>query len=118
MILEQGFQLRHILDDNGHADFPGPHGGKDFVKLIRQRDVGKLIHDAVDMNRQPAAVFPVGQVVESLEKLGVNHSHQIIEGRIGVRNAAEQRHLPFPDRSQVQLIHAGQTADLVQVKGG
>ena len=55
---------------------------------------------------------------EGLEKLGVNHSHQVIEGRIGVRNAAEQRHLPFPDGRQVQLIHAGQTADLVQVKGG
>ena len=64
------------------------------------------------------AVFPVGQVVKGLEKLGVNHPHQVIEGRIGVRDAAEQGHLFLAHFLQMQVVGAGEAGDLRQVEGG
>lgn len=115
-VLEQRLELGHVLDHNGHRDFPAAHGGKDLVEVIGQGDVGELVHDAMHMDRQPPAAFPVRHIVQRLEQLGVDHAHKVIQRGVGIRDAAEQGDLPFPDGGQIQLVRAGQLGDLGQVE--
>ena len=61
-------------------------------------------------------VFPVCHIVQGLEQVAVDHPHQIIKGRIRIRDTAEQRHLFLPDAPQVQFIGTGQVGDVRQVE--
>ena len=71
LLFKKGLELGEVLDDDAHGDFTAPHGGKQFVKLIRQRDIGELVHDEMHMDGQPAAVYHIRLIVELLEQLGV-----------------------------------------------
>ena len=86
LLLKQGFELREVLNDNAHRDFPAPHGRKQLVKLIGKGDVGELVHDKVDMDREPAAVDHIGLIVELLEKLRIQHSNDEIEAAVVIWN--------------------------------
>ncbi len=68
----------------------------------------------------PAAslVFPVGYKVQGLDQLPVNHAHQIVEGFIGIRDAAEQGHLLFAHFLQMEVVGIGQPCNLREVKSG
>ncbi len=59
IVLEQRLDLSHVLDDDGHADLTAAHGGQQLLKIVRQRDVGKLVHHEVNVDGEPAAVFVV-----------------------------------------------------------
>ena len=116
-VLEQSFQLGHVLDDDGHGDFPAAHGGQQLFKIVRQGDVGKLVHQEMHMDRQPAAVLPVGQVVELLESLGVEHPDQVVKGGVVVGDAAVHHGLSFADGRYVHLVKVRHARHLGQVEG-
>ena len=119
LILEQRLDLRHVLGDVGTEDVPAPHGGKPGQEVVRgQGDVGGLVDEQMDRHRQSPLVFPVGNEVKSLDELPVNHAHQIVEGLVRVRDAAEQGHLFLAHFLQMQVVGAGEPGDLGQVEGG
>ena len=67
LIRDYIYKKGEVLDDDTHGDFTAPHGGKQFVKLIRQSDITELIHDKMDMDGEPAAVYHVRLIVQLLE---------------------------------------------------
>ena len=71
LLLEQSLQLRKVLNDDGNGNLAASHGGQELIKLIRQSDIGKLVHDKMHMHGQSAAVNGVGLIVELLKQLGV-----------------------------------------------
>lgn len=71
----------------------------------------------MNRHRQPAFVFPVGYEVEGLDELPVDHAHKVIEGFIGIRDAAEQGHLLFTQFLQMEVVGIGEPGDLRQVEG-
>ena len=79
LLFKQCFKLREVLQDDADADFPRAHGGEYLVELIRERDIRKLVHHAVDMNGKLPAMNMVGAVIELLEELCVEHSDDEIE---------------------------------------
>ena len=50
LLLKQGLELRHVLNDDRDRNLAGAHGGEQLVKLIGQRHVRKLIHDKVNVD--------------------------------------------------------------------
>lgn len=67
LLFKQGFQLGHVLDDDGHRDFPASHGSQQFIKVIRQCHICKLVHDEMYMDRQSATMDLVCLIVKLLE---------------------------------------------------
>ena len=67
LLFKKGLELGEVLDDDAHGDFTAPHGGKQFVKLVWQSDITELIHDKMDMDGEPAAVYHVRLIVQLLE---------------------------------------------------
>ncbi len=89
-----------------------PHGCQKLIKIIRQRHVWPLIHNAVYRDRKFSMVFPVRHIVKGLKEVTVDHAHQIIEAGIRIRDTAKQRHLFLPDAVKIQFIGTGQIGDL------
>ena len=131
MLIKECFQLGQILEDDADGNFPASHGGKELVKIIRQGHVGKLVHDKVDMDRQPPAMLKVRLSVELLEQLGVEHSDDEVVGTVAVRDHGKDGGFPFPNfsklhfvclgdarqRSQVELLQMGDQGDLNGFQG-
>ena len=67
-------------------------------------------------HRQASFVYAVCLSVQRLDKLRVNHTDQIIERLIRVRNAAEQRNFAFAQFLQVQLVRHRQLGDGRQIE--
>ena len=105
IVLVHGFQLRHVLHDDGTENCAGTHGGQRRQKgIFWQGNIGVLVHKAMHRHRQASFVYAVGLTVQRLDKLGVNHADQIIEGFVRIRNAAEQRNLAFAQFLQMQFV--------------
>ena len=49
-------------------------------------------------------MHPVRLAVQRLDKLGVNHADQIVEGFVRIRDAAEQRDFAFTQLLQMQFV--------------
>ena len=116
LLFKQGLQLCHVLNDDAHGDFPGAHGRQQLVKLIGQGDVCELVHDEVDVDREPPAVPVVGGVVELLEELGVEHSDQEIKGAVVVGDHREDCGFSLPHQRQLQLVILGDGCQGFQVE--
>ena len=69
-------------------------------------------------HRQASFVYAVGLTVQRLDKLGVNHADQIIEGLIRIRDAAEQRNFALAQFLQVQFVCHRQLGDGRQIERG
>ena len=67
-------------------------------------------------HRQASFVYAVGLTVQRLDKLGVNHTDQIIERLIRIRDAAEQRNFALAQFLQVQLVRHRQLGDGRQIE--
>ena len=70
------------------------------------------------MDGQSAAVHVVGLVAQEIEKLGIDHAGEEIEGIIGVRDDDEQRRFPVAQRVQLQLVIRRDLPKLLDVEGG
>ena len=65
LLFVQRLDLRHVLQDDGYRHLAGAHDGEDLIEVLRQAHIGELVHDKMDMNGKPAAVF----VIRRMEKL-------------------------------------------------
>ena len=63
-------------------------------------------------------MYAVGLTVQRLDKLGVNHTDQIVEGFVRIRDAAEQRNFALAQFLQMQFVRHRQLGDGWQVKRG
>lgn len=116
LLLEQSFQLRKVLDDDGDGNLTASHGGQELIKLIRQGDIGKLVHDEMHMHGQPATVNGVGLIVELLKQLGIKHTHDEIEGTVVIGNNGEYRRFLFADLPQIHFIALGNAGQRIQIE--
>ena len=80
-ILRRGISPKY--DDNG----------KYLVKVIRQANIGKLVHQEMNRDRQAAAVYVVGGIKQLLKKLCVKDRYQEVKAGIVVRYQSEQSDL-------------------------
>ena len=44
LLFKQRLQLGYILQDDGHKHIAGTHSGQLDLKVVRQTDIGKLVH--------------------------------------------------------------------------
>ena len=63
-------------------------------------------------------MYAVGLTVQRLDKLGINHTDQIIQRLVRVRYAAEQGNLAFAQFLQVQFVRHRQLGDGRQIERG
>ena len=59
----------------------------------------------------------VCHIIKSLEKLAVDHTYQIIQRGVRIRNTAEKGNFSFAHAGKIQFIGIGQLGDLRQVEG-
>ena len=116
LLLKQSLQLRKVLNDDGNGNLTASHGGQELIKLIRQSDIGKLVHDKMHMHGQSAAVNGVGLIVELLKQLGIKHTHDEIEGAIVIGNHGEYRRFLFADLPQIHFIALGNAGQRIQIE--
>lgn len=109
--------MAHVLDDDAAVNGTGTAGCQDLLKLIWQGYVWKLIHDAVDRNREGTAMHTVCHVIKRLEKLAVDHAYQIIQRGVCIRDTAEKGNFSFSHAGKIQFISIGQLGDLRQIEG-
>ena len=65
LLFKQRLQLGEVLQDDTDEYTTGTHNGKNLIEVVRQADIGELIHQEVNGNRQCAAV----NMVSGKEKL-------------------------------------------------
>ena len=63
-------------------------------------------------------MYAVCLAVQRLDKLGVDHTYQIIEGLVRIRDTAEQGNLTLTQFFQVQFVRHGQLGNRRQVERG
>ena len=116
LLVKERFQLGQILEDDADGNFPASHGGKKLIEIIRQGHVGKLVHDKVDMDRQPPAMLKVRLSIELLEQLGVEHSDDEVVGAVTVGDHRKDGGFPFSNFSQLHFIRLGDSRQRSQVE--
>lgn len=69
-------------------------------------------------HRQTTFVYAVGLAIQRLDELCVNHTDQIVEGFVRIRDAAEQRNFALAQFLQVQFVCHRQLGDGRQIECG
>ena len=69
------------------------------------------------MDGQLAAVHIICFIAQQIEKLGVDHADEEVEGGIRVRHDEEQRRFLITQRVQLQLIVHGEVPQFLDVEG-
>ena len=62
LLFKQCLELCQVLKNDGHKHTTGTHNGKDLIEVVRQADIGKLVHQKMHGNRQAAAVDVIGGI--------------------------------------------------------
>ena len=88
-----------------------------FFQIGDLPDVGALVDQAADMDRQLTAVHIIGFVAEQIEKLGVDHGNQEVKGAVRIAHDKEQRRFPVTQLVQFQLIVHGGIPDFLNIEG-
>ena len=70
------------------------------------------------MNRQFTAILVICLVAQQIEKLGVDHRNQKIEGAVRIRHDEEQSCFLITQRVQLQFIVHGEVPQFLDVEGG
>ena len=116
LLFKQRLQLGYILQDDGHKHIAGTHGGQLDLKVVWQTDIGKLVHQEMDRDRQAAAMLMVGAVKQLLEKLLIQNRHQKVEAGVAVGDQRKQRHPFFTHVLQMQFIRGRQGNEGIQIE--
>ena len=69
------------------------------------------------MDGQRAAVHIICFIAQQIEKLGVDHADEEVEGAVRVRHDEEQRRFLIAQRVQLQLIVHGEVTQFLDVEG-
>ena len=70
------------------------------------------------MDGQPPTIHVIGLFTKQIEKLGVNHGDQEVEGTVCVGHDEEQRRFPVAQGIQFQLVIGGNLPQFGNVEGG
>ena len=89
IILVDGFQLAAGLQDQTRRDLTAADGSHQLFQLRDLTNVGTLVDQAADMDWQLTAVHIICLVAQQVEKLGVDHADEEVEGGIRVRHDEE-----------------------------
>ena len=118
IVLVDGFQLASRLQNKAGRNLTAANGGHQLFQIGDLPDVGALVNKASYMDGQFAAVHIICLVAQEVEKLGVDHADEEVEGGIRVRHDEEQRRLLIAQRVQLQFIVHGKVPQLLDVEGG
>ena len=118
VVLVDGFQLASRLQNKAGGDLTAANGRHQLFQIGNLPDVGALVDKAPHMDGQFAAVHIIRFVAQKVEKLGVDHADEEVEGGIRVRHNEEQRRFLIAQRVQRQLIVHGEVTQLLDVEGG
>ena len=69
------------------------------------------------MNGQLAAVYIICLVAQQIEKLGVDHADEEVEGAVRIAHDEEQCRFLIAQRVQLQLIVHGEVTQFLNVEG-
>ena len=117
VVLIQRLELALRLQNQAGRDFPAADGGHQLFEVWNLPDVGTLVDQAPHMDWQPPAVHIIGFLAQEIEKLGVHHGNQEVEGTVGVAHNQEQRCFPVAQGVQFQLIVGGNFPQFCDVEG-
>ena len=117
VVLVDGFQLASRLQNKAGRNLTAANGGHQLLQIGDLPDVGALVDQAPHMDGQLAAVHIVCLVAQQIEKLGVNHRNQKVEGAVRVRHDEEQRRFLIAHRVQLQFIVHGEVTQFLDVEG-
>ena len=98
IVLVDGFQLTSRLQNKAGRDFTAANGRHQLFQIGNLPDVGALVDKAPHMDGQFAAVHIIRFVAQKVEKLGVDHADEEVEGGIRVRHNEEQRRFLIAQR--------------------
>lgn len=84
-------------------DFTAAAGCQHALKVLRQCDIGELVHQHAHRNRQSAAVFIVCGMVQFAERLRVHQTHKIVESGILIGNNGENVSINIVIQNMAQL---------------
>ena len=118
IVLVDGFQLTSRLQNKAGGDLTAANGRHQLFQIGNLPDVGALVDQAPHMDGQLAAVHIVCFIAQEVEKLGVDHANEEVEGGIRVRHNEEQRRFLIAQRVQLQFIVHGKVPQLLDVEGG
>ena len=118
IVLVDGFQLASRLQNKAGGDLTAANGRHQLFQIGNLPDVGALVDQAPHMDGQFAAVHIVCFIAQEVEKLGVDHADEEVEGGIRVRHNEEQRRFLIAQRVQLQLIVHSEVTQLLDVEGG
>ena len=104
IVLVDGFQLTSRLQNKAGGDLTAANGRHQLFQIGNLPDVGTLVDQAAHMDGQLAAVHIICFIAKQIEKLGVDHRNQEVEGAVRVRHDEEQRRFLIAQRVQLQLI--------------
>ncbi len=114
IILVDGFQLASRLQNKAGGDLTAADGGHQLFQIGNLPDVGALVDQAPHMDGQLAAVHIICLVAQQIEKLGVDHADEEVEGAVRIAHDEEQRRFLIAQRVQFQLIVHGEVIDGAQ----
>ena len=117
VVLVDRLELRLCLEHQAGRDLTAPDGRHQLFKVRDLADVGRLVDEAPDMDREPPAVYIVRLLAEQVEELAVDHGNKEIECRVGVRHDQEQGCLPVPERIQFEFVISGDLPELRDIEG-
>ena len=117
IILVDGFQLASRLQNKAGRDLTAADGGYQFFQIGNLPDVGTLVDQAPHMDGQFAAVHIICLVAQQIEKLGVDHADEEVEGAVRIAHDEEQRRFLITQRVQRQLIVHGEVTQFLDVEG-
>ena len=118
VVLVDGFQLASRLQNKAGGDLTAANGRHQLFQIGNLPDVGALVDKAPHMDGQFAAVHIIRFVAQKVEKLGVDHADEEVEGGIRVRHDEEQRRFLIAQRVQLQFIVHSEVTQLLDVEGG
>ena len=118
VVLVDGFQLASCLQNKAGRDFTAADGRHQLFQIGDLPDVGAFINEAPYMDGQLTAVHIICFIAQQIEKLGVDHADEEVEGGIRVRHDEEQRCFLIAQRVQLQFIVHGKVPQLLDIEGG
>ena len=118
VVLVDGLELRLRLQNDTGGDLTAADSGDELFKIRNLSDIGKLIDQAADMHRQPAAIFVICLFAEQVEQLAIGQTDEKVEAGIRVRHDQKQRGSLVSDGIKRQLVIGSDLPQLPDVKDG
>ena len=118
VVLVDGFQLASRLQNKAGGDLTAADGSHQLFQIGDLPDVGALVDEAPHMDGQLSAVHIICLVAQQIEKLGVDHADEEVEGAVRIAHDEEQCRFLIAQRVQLQLIVHSEVTQLLDVEGG